>query len=362
MESRLTALREVLAQAALDAIVVTNPYNRRYLTGFQAEDHPPNESAGHVVVGAERAVLVVSPLEATRAREQAPGFEIFDRVRPLAAGDAEILRQIDARRVGIEGDAILHADFVTLERELGDQIELVDAGDLVGNLRVFKSPEELALIERAIAITDQAMDSVTAELRAGETELELAARLDAAMRRFGATGQAFPTIVAAGPNSALPHHTPGSRRIQPGEPIVIDMGAEYNGYCADLTRTVWVGEPNELIRRIYPIVLRALDVAEERLHTGLSGRDADAIAREVIESAGYGDYFPHSLGHGIGVQVHERPGMSARSDETLAPAQVVTIEPGIYIPGEGGVRIEDVAIIENNDIRIPTRAAKNHVD
>ncbi|HEU5423727.1 MAG TPA: Xaa-Pro peptidase family protein [Nitrolancea sp.] len=362
MHSRLTALREALAQAELDAIVITNPFNRRYLTGFEAEDHPPNESAGHVVVSQERAVLVVSPLEATRAREQAPDFETFDKLRPLAAGDAEILKQIGAKRVGIESDAILHADFVVLERELGEQAEFHDASDLVPNLRVFKSPDELALIERAIAITDQALEQVAADLRAGETERELAGRLDAAMRAFGATGNAFATIVAAGPNSALPHHTPGERRIQPGEPIVIDMGAEYNGYCADLTRTVWVGEPNELLRQIYPVVMRALDAAEEHLHAGLTGREADAIARQVIEQAGYGDYFPHSLGHGVGVQIHERPGLSARSEQPLEPAQVVTIEPGIYIPGQGGVRIEDVAIIEANDVRVPTRATKNHID
>jgi Xaa-Pro aminopeptidase len=152
---------------------------------------------------------------------------------------------------------------------------------------------------------------------------------------------------------------PGDRQIQPGEPIVIDMGAELHGYNADLTRTVWVGEPNELIRAIYPIVARALDMAEEHVRAGLSGREADAVARKVIEDAGYGEFFPHSLGHGLGVQVHERPGLSSRSEEPVAPGQVVTLEPGIYVPGQGGVRIEDVAVIEAHDVRILTRARKN---
>lgn len=358
MVSRLIALRTALAGADLDALVVTNPHNRRYLTGFEAEDAPPNESGGHVVVTAERAVLVVSPLEATRAREQSPEFEVFDKVRPLARADAQVLAESGAHRVGIEGDAILHADFVTLEKELGEGVALVDAGDLLADLRVLKSPEEIALLERAIAITDRAFERVAADLRAGETERELAWRLDTAMREFGATGNAFPTIVASGPNAALPHHTPGDRRIQPGEPIVIDMGAALLGYNADLTRTVWVGEPNELIRTIYPVVARALDAAEEYLRAGMSGREADELARAVISEAGYADSFPHSLGHGLGVQVHERPGLSARSDEPLAPGQVVTLEPGIYIPGQGGVRIEDVAVIAAEDVRILTRAPK----
>jgi len=239
---------------------------------------------------------------------------------------------------------------------------LVAVGNLVGDIRVVKSADEIAALERAITITDQAFERVAAGISEGDTERQIALRLDVAMRELGASGPSFPTIVASGPNSAFPHHEPSDRSIVAGEPIVIDMGAMVDGYCADLTRTVWVGEPNEILRAIYPVVLRALEEAEAELVSGMTGRESDGIAREVIAGAGYGDFFTHSLGHGVGVQIHERPSLSPRSDEQLAPGHLVTIEPGIYLPGMGGVRIEDVAIVEHDgSIRILTRASKRQL-
>jgi Xaa-Pro aminopeptidase len=362
MQSRLAQLREALRHAQLDALVITHPANRRYLTGFEADDTPPNESGGHVVIGAEHAVLIVGALEAQRAHEQAADFKIFDRVRPLAKADATVLSEIGAKRIGFEEDAILYLDYVTLRDNLSADTELVAVGNIVGDLRVVKSTDEIALLERAIAITDQAFEHVAAGISEGDTERQVALRLDIAMRELGASGPSFPTIVASGPNSALPHHEPSDRSIVAGEPIVIDMGAMVDGYCADLTRTVWVGEPNETLRAIYPVVLRALEEAEAELASGMSGREGDGIAREVIAGAGYGDFFPHSLGHGVGVQIHERPNLSPRSDEQLAPGHLVTIEPGVYLPGKGGVRIEDVAVVEpDGSIRILTRASKRQL-
>ena len=362
MPNRLAAVREQLQAAGLDALLVTHPANRRYLTGFVAEDDPPNESAGHVVITRERAVLIVSPLEAERARLQAPDFEVVDRVRPLAKADAAVLSEVQARRVGFEADAILYRDVKILEEELNGAVELVPVDSLVLDLRAVKTADEIDRIARAAAITDQAFERVAGSISTGDTERTIALRLDTAMRELGAEGPAFPTIVAAGPNAALPHHEPGDRPVEPGEPVVIDMGARVDGYCADLTRTVWIGSPNETLREIYPVVHQALETASARLRAGLTGREADALARDVIAAAGYGDFLPHSVGHGVGVQVHEKPSLSPRSDEVLAVGNVVTIEPGIYLPGRGGVRIEDLAVVEADGIRGLSRARIAPID
>lgn len=357
MADRLAALRERLADAQLDAIVITNPSNRFYLTGYTGEDIPPNESAGHVVVSADRAVITASTTNSEQARQQAPGFEVFDRIRGMALADVEVLKQTGARRIGFEDDAILYHDWDTLRSNLPDA-ELVPVGSMVSDLRVVKTPEETALIARAIEITDQAFEQVAATIREGDTERQIATRLEAAMRELGAEGPAFPTIVAAGTNAALPHHSPTDRPIAPGEPIVIDMGARYEGYCADLTRTVWVGAADHGLHEIYPIVLRALEATEAALSARMTGKEADAVARGIIAEAGYGDAFGHSLGHGLGVRVHEAPSLAARNEERLPVGSVVTIEPGIYLPEWGGVRIEDVAVIEEDGVRVLTRAAK----
>lgn len=360
-QARIEALRARLAESGLDSVVITHPTNRRYLTGYTGEDHPPNESPAHVVIAEERAVIVTSPLEAERARQQTEGFEVVDEFRPLAHGDAEVLKQLGARRVGFEDEAILFKDYQTLRGELGVDVELVPVGSLIDELRAVKAADELDLLARAIEITDQAFQQVAPQIKEGDSERDIAFRLENAMRELGADGPSFPTIVASGPNAALPHHEPGERKIVAGEPIVIDMGAALHGYCADLTRTVWVGEPNEFLRRVYPIVLRAQQAAVAGLRAGLTGREGDDLAREVIDEYRLAEYFNHSLGHGLGIRVHERPSLSPRSDDTLVPGQVVTIEPGVYIPGEGGVRIEDVAVIEEDGIRVFTRAPKYQI-
>ena len=362
MPDRLAVLRERIAELGLDAIVITHPSNRYYLTGYTGDDIPPNESGGHVIVTADRAVLVTSTVNSEQARQQASGFEVFDRVYGLTEADATLFTEMGVRRVGFEDKAILYQDHRTLTERLGDGVELVPVGTLVDDMRVIKTSDEITKIARAIEVTDRAFEQVAATIQAGDRERDIAWRLESAMRELGASGPSFPTIVASGPNAALPHHEPGDRQIQPGEPIVIDMGARVDGYCADLTRTVWVGEPDSRLREIYPIVLRALEAAEAGLRAGITGREGDALARDVIEQAGYGEAFGHSLGHGVGVRVHEGPALSKRNEEPLPAGSVVTIEPGIYIPGWGGVRIEDVGVLEDKGIRILTRAAKRSID
>jgi Xaa-Pro aminopeptidase len=364
MSERLTRLRDVLREKELDAIVITHLSNRFYLSGFLAEDHPPNESAGHLVIGHDRAVMVTSPIEAENAGNQAPDFEVVSISRELpglARNDAAVLRSFGARRIGFEDSAILYHDYRVIKKNLDDDAALVPVGNAVDALRAVKSADEIEKLARVLRITDEALAMVEPTIVAGESEKAVGWRIEQAFRELGADGPAFPTIVASGPNAALPHHPTGDRIIQEGEPIVIDMGAYIDGYCGDLTRTLWVGEPEPKLREIYQIVYEAIEAAEAGIKPGMTGAEADAIARNVIADAGYGDEFIHSLGHGLGVRVHEGPSLSPRYDVPLVPGNVVTIEPGIYIPGWGGVRIEDVATITEDGIDIFTESPKRTV-
>lgn len=354
---RLAALRERLSAANLDAIVITHPTNRYYFSGYTAEDLPPNESAGHLVITPARAILVASTTNSEQARNQARGWEVFDKIRGPAKADVELLREIQPGRVGFEEAAILYHDYQTL-REGVQNAELVPVGTMLEDMRAVKSAEEIEKIAHAIDVTDQAFTQVSRQIKEGDTEQAIAWQLESIMRDLGAQELAFPTIVAAGLNAAMPHHSPGPAIIRDGQPIVIDMGARVDGYCADLTRTVCAGEADEMLRRIYPIVLHALESVEVNLRAGLVGHDGDAIARDVISAAGYGQYFGHGLGHGVGVRVHESPSMAPGVEAPLASGNVVTIEPGIYLPDWGGVRIEDVAVIEAAGARILTKAPK----
>jgi len=358
MSDRLARLREILRERELDAVVITHPFNRFWLSGYSGEDNPPNESAGHLVIGLQAAYLVTSRLNAAQARHQAPGFTVYDHERDLAKGDAVVLRELGARRVGIEDLAILYRDYLTLQRELAETVELVPMDSLVDDLRAVKSPGEIEAIARAQSLTDQAFLEVVPAIRPGQTEREIAWRLEQATRALGADGLAFPIAVASGPNAALPHYRPTSRQVQPGEPIVIDMGAQVDGYCADLTRTVWIGQPSERLEHVFGVVLSALEAAEIGIRVGMTGKAADTLARQIIEQAGFGEAFTHSLGHGVGIQVHESPSLSARSERPLEIGHVVTIEPGIYFPGWGGVRIEDLAVIEPHGLRVLTSVPK----
>ena len=225
-------------------------------------------------------------------------------------------------------------------------------------MRSDKEPSEIELMADAILLTDEVFDAATTNLSVGTTERELARRIEHAMRERGAEGPAFPTIVAAGPHGARPHHAPGDRPIATGEPVVIDMGARLGGYAADLTRTIWVGEPTTRLRAVYNIVESAQRAALGVLRAGVSGQSVDAVAREAIAAAGHGDEFTHGLGHGRGIRVHEAPSLGKASEDLLEVGQVVTVEPGIYLTGWGGVRIEDVGVVEADGFRVLTGAPK----
>lgn len=357
---RLAALRERLRAAELDAVLVSHPSNRFYLSGYSAHDYPPNESAGWLLVTPGEAHLIVGTNE-HQARAEAVGWTIVRRTGRAIEVLHPLLGPLGVRRLGFEEEALVVGEFRRLEEAVAGQVALVPVGELVSELRLVKSAAELALIERAVAITDAAFEAVLPTMRPDQTERQLAWALDEAMLRGGADAIGFDTIVAAGPNGAFAHHRPGDQPLGEGLPITIDMGARFGGYHADLTRAVILGEPTDRARAVYRAVLGAVEAAEGGLRAGMSGKAADAVARDAIAAAGFGDYIAHGLGHGVGVQVHEAPSAGPAFEETLPAGATLTIEPGIYIPGWGGARIEDLVVIEADRVRVLSRAAKQRV-
>lgn len=357
---RVTRVRSKLEERGIDGLIVTHPTNRRYLTGFSADDIPPNESAGYVFVDPERINLVTSSVNTFQAAAQAPHVAIVNRGAGWAPHISEYIIERGLHRVGYEPNAMLEGVFRQTNEllvEEGYRVEWVDADGLVDEIRKIKSPEEIDLLRQAFEITCEAFNEVSATIEAGMTESEVAHSLEAAMVAHGAEGPAFPTIVASGPHAARPHHEPGPRVIEEGDAIVIDMGARYEGYCADLTRTVWVGDADPKLLEIYDLVYGANEAAIERSHPGVTGKELDSYARDHITAGGYEEEFSHSLGHGVGLRVHEGPSASTRSDDTMEAGNTLTIEPGIYIEDWGGVRIEDVLLFTESGIEILTDKA-----
>jgi Xaa-Pro aminopeptidase len=265
------------------------------------------------------------------------------------------------KRLGFESSDLTFAAYQRLTEALSQIQEgpqLVPTEGLVESLRAVKEEEELRLISKAIELNDAAFEQVSQSLRPRMTEKEVAWELERYIRENGGESIAFELIVASGPNSALPHARPSERRLRAGEPIIIDMGAKVEGYCSDMTRTICLGEPDETFKRIYDIVLGAQLTAIATLEAGMSGEQADRLARTVIEEAGYGESFGHGLGHGLGLNVHEPPRLGKDSTDTLAEGMVTTIEPGIYLPGWGGVRIEDVVVLEEGKAKVLSKASK----
>lgn len=357
MKERLERLRRRLQEESLEALLVSTPENRRWLSGFTG-------SAGWLFITARDAVLATDFRYVEQAHQQAPDFPVV-RIGGGYDWFPRLIQEKGVHRIGFEAGHLTVASYQALIAALKEArvegVSLQATQGLVEALRIHKDPQEMALIARAVAISDEALRQVAPTIQPGETERAVAWRLEKAMRELGADGLAFETIVASGPNAALPHHRPSDRPIQAGEPIVIDFGARYQGYCADLTRTFCIGHPDETFRKVYDIVLTAQLTAIATVHAGMKAGDADSIARKIIDDAGYKENFGHSLGHGIGLAVHEAPRLGPGSETPLEEGMVFTIEPGIYIPGWGGVRIEDTVVLEKGKVR-PLTTLPKHED
>ncbi len=355
MRVRLERVMGGLGAQGLDALLISSPQNRSYLSGFTG-------SAGHLLLTQDRALLATDGRYSEQAVNEAAGCEVLTVGRGWG-WLLEGLRQGGCRRLGFESNYMTVAAYNTLvdavkEDEGLNRVSLLPAAGPVEEQRALKDADELALLQKAIDASDAAMEAVLPTVTEGISEREIAWRMESAMREFGAESASFGTIVAAGPNAAMAHHRPTDRPVQDGEPIVIDMGARVGGYCSDITRTVAVGEGSETFRQVYDIVLGAQLAAIATVSAGMTGEDCDGLARGVIAEAGYGDGFTHSLGHGVGLAVHEKPRVGPGSTDVLCPGMVFTIEPGIYVSGWGGVRIEDVVLLKETGAVPLSRAGK----
>ncbi len=347
---RLTQLRQKLADEQLDAILITSAPNRRYLSGFTG-------SAGALVISPERAVLATDFRYYEQVEKQAPRFELAKITETLSDLLPDVLGELGVRRVGFESEDVT----VSLHQKLTEalpEIELAATAGLVEEIRTIKDEGELAELQRAIDFTDAAYTHIAGFMQPGMTERQVAWELESFMREQGAEAVAFVTV-ASGPNGAMPHHRPAERVIQPGDPVVMDLGALVGGYHADLTRTVTLGQASKLYRDVYEIVLRAQQAALQGIRPGMTSLQADALARDIIEEAGYGDQFGHGLGHGVGLIIHEPPFIGRRFGETMLHAGMVfSVEPGIYLPGQFGVRIEDLVLLREDGPQALSHAAK----
>lgn len=349
---RLDRLRARLDGAEVDALIVTNLANVRYLTGFTG-------SAGVLAVTADAAVLTTDGRYRTQSAEQvgSSGAKVEIAIGPLSAQrDAVRACLLHATRVGLEADHVtwsgkrLWAELVPAVYPTSGEVEA---------LREVKDGGEVERMARAAAIADAALEEVLGLLGEGVSEAEFALALDTAMRRGGAESTAFETIVASGPNSAKPHHRPTDRRISKGEPVVVDFGATFEGYRSDMTRTFYVGgEPEGEIARVFEVVRESQARGVASVAAGVAARAVDDVCRDVIREAGWADRFEHGTGHGVGLDIHEAPTVSQLGTATLAAGMIVTVEPGVYLPGTGGVRIEDTLVVTEDGSRPLTNFTK----
>ncbi len=341
--ARLGRLRALFEGAGCDALIVCRRENVRYLSGFTG-------SAGALRITPADATVVTDSRYAEQAAAEAPGFaiEVASGIPALIAAS-----RTPARRIGLEEEGVTHALWRRIRgvvEEKGPAV-LIPCMGLVEGLRARKDPEEIALIEKAIAITVGAFEATRPLIRPGVTERDLALEIEFRMKQAGAENVAFDLIVASGPRAALPHGRASGRSLGAGEFVVFDIGARYEGYHSDLTRTIFTGSPGSAERSLYETVALAQRRALEAVRAGVKGGDVDEAARRVIREAGHGDRFGHGTGHGVGLEVHESPRIGAGSEDLLDHGMVVTVEPGVYLPGECGLRIEDMVVVSPGGAR-----------
>lgn len=363
MTGRLDRLRAALAADELDALLVSQPESRRYLSGYSAADIPPRESAGYLLILADRQFLLTDPRTEALASSESPDFELRIYGGSQAARFVDVVgdlvRSYALRRLGFEATHLPYSVWRELVEATEGTAELIAAPDLVDRLRAVKDADEIAALRRAIAVNDAAFAHLARSLEVGATETGLAWSVEQFYRTHGAEDVSFDPITVAGPNTAIPHAIPTDRAVAADEFVLFDIGARVGGYCSDMTRTICIDSVPPELERVWNVVLEAQLAAEEQARPGMSGADVDHIAREVITRAGFGEQFIHGLGHGIGLEIHEPPWITrARGDQILEPGMVFSIEPGIYLAGTGGVRIEDLVLLTETGAEVLCAAPK----
>ena len=352
---RLQNLRNKLLPDGPDGLLIGSSPNRRYLSGFRG-------SAGWLLITFSEAYLSVDFRYVEQAKQEAEGFEILHISGDLQAWLPGLISKLGISRLGIEADHVAYSTFQAisqLSKTASPPFKLLPVKNMAESLRMVKDDGELMAIQKACQIADDAIQGLALRLEAGVSEKQVAWNLESLLRQQGSDTLPFEIIVASGPNAALPHAQPSDRLIGEGETVIMDFGARYGGYCSDMTRTFMIGEQTEKFNTVYNIVLGAQMTALTVIEKGMSARSADGLARGMIENAGYGEFFGHGLGHGIGLETHESPRIGSVSDDILQDDMVFTVEPGIYLPGWGGVRIEDTVTITDGKLRTLTHASKN---
>jgi len=351
LSPRTTAVTALLESHDLDAMAFFNCFNLRYLCGFTGTD-------GVLVVKAGESMFLTDSRYVTQARAQVGRIPVGEYQTKLE-GVTDNLVDAGAIRVGFEADHLSFAQVEQLRKLAGSDLDWIPVGKPVQKLRVRKTPEEVNLLADAAELAAQAFRSIMTGIAPGRTEAEIALDLEFALRRVGGEEKAFDIIVASGERGSLPHGVASQKQLAEGELITVDYGLRYKGYHSDETVTLALGNISSNMRRIFDIVLDAHDLAIEKIRPGMKLTELDACARDYIAGKGYGDYFGHGLGHGVGLEVHEYPAVSPRAEDTVEEGMVLTIEPGIYIPDEGGVRIEDMVYVTADGCRILTQLPKS---
>jgi Xaa-Pro aminopeptidase len=357
-DERIRRIRTRMQTDGVDTFLVLIEENRCYLSGFTGEDTQFDESAGALLITDSARILLTDTRFTLQAEREAPAFEVVTHRKGFAEELPAVLRRLETRRLGFESVRMTCRQYRNIERCLGDAaltVELVPMEDVVEDLRRIKDADEIERLRQALHLAESAFSEFLKELRPGITEREAAWRLEKQLREAGADALSFPVIVASGPNSALPHAIPSDRRIRTGEPVLFDWGARLNGFCSDISRTLIIGEADERFESVYRTVLAAQQQAISAVAPGKNGKEVDAAARETIDATEYKGLFGHGLGHGTGLAVHESPRLSPLKEDILAPGMVFTVEPGIYIPDWGGVRLEQMVVARQNGAEVLNR-------
>jgi Xaa-Pro aminopeptidase len=355
IQNRITGVKNILLQNNIDTFMVLSEENRRYLSGFRGHDTQFDESAGALFISEAGLILATDSRYEEQALNEAPLYEIICCKEGLAKQIPSIINKLGTKRLGFESVRISYFEYMKMLDEIkssGINVDITETENIVETFRSVKDENEIKSIKDALSIAESVYIRILDLIRPGITEKEAAWLIEKGMREAGAESASFPTIVASGPNSALPHAIPSDRAIKEGEPILFDWGARLNGYCSDISRTIFIGKPDDQFIKIYNTVLDAQNKAIDAIRPGISSRSVDETARNHIESMGFGKRFGHGLGHGTGLSVHEQPRLSPHRDSDLESGMVFTVEPGIYIPGWGGVRLENMVVVRDGNAEL----------
>lgn len=335
--TKLNKVRDALKKDNLDAILITNLYNRRYLSDFTG-------TSGYLLVTLDKAILITDFRYIEQATNQTSDFEVVEHIGPILIEVKNQLHTYQVKRLAFEENDVTFKEYTDFTHQFTN-VKLIPTHNIIENIRIIKTPEELAVMQVAADIADYAFTEILNYIKPGVKEIDVANELERLMRAEGATSSSFDIIVASGYRGALPHGVASEKVIKSGELVTMDFGALYQGYCSDITRTIAVGEISDELTEIYDTVLQAQLLGVSGIKAGMSGKEADALTRDYITEKGYGEYFGHSTGHGLGLEVHENPRLASSEETILEENMVVTVEPGIYVPDVGGCRIEDDIVV-----------------